>query len=71
VASEVDFQRENAMKKAEKKELKVKKLMLSKETLRLLTSDDLQSVVGGGPPVSNNTRCTDPTCTQNSNSADC
>ena len=35
------------MKKAEKKEFKVKKLVLSKETLRILSGEDLQGVVGG------------------------
>lgn len=43
------------MRKADKKELKVKKLVLSKETLRILSGENLQEVVGGLPPDSNAT----------------
>ena len=58
------------MKKADKKEFKVKKLVLSKETLRILSGENLQKVVGGAPPQSADTDCNITSCITNPTTSD-
>ena len=58
------------MRKTNKKDLKVKKLVLSKETLRILSGENLQEVVGGLPPLSKETDCDTPDCWGNPTTSD-
>ena len=50
------------MQKKNTKREKIQKLVLSKETLRLLSGGEWDQVVGGAPPVSKDTDCNLPDC---------